>query len=157
MKSLSLCLAAALGFGAIATLPAHATSTATSSLSDSIATSVGSISDSVRGISNSSSRAVGVAEGDYRVMEVAAADEAGQVRLVLAPLDPQAAQNTDAHFALLLPQKAFDASGLAPASTVQVKHRPYGLEFANGQTRQAFFLAMTEDWYRELPNHAVTL
>lgn len=157
MKSLSLCLATTLALGAAVTLPAHATSTATSAVSDSIAASVGSISDSIRGISRSSGRAVGVAEGDYRVVEVAAADEPGQVRLVLAPVDAQAAQQPDAQFTLLLPQKAFEASGLATEGTVQVKHRPYGLEFANAQTRQAFFLAMTDDWYRELPSHPVRL
>ncbi len=142
-----------LAFGAVA-LPALASSTATSSLADSIATSVGSISDSVKGSSNSSSRATGVAEGDYKVIQVAAAEQPGSVTLTL-----QAVSDATANGEVLVtvPQKAYDQSGLAPDHTVSVRHRPYGVEFANGQTRQAFFLALTADWYRELQNQPVRL
>lgn len=154
MKHLTTSLAtAALLLGTMAVLPALASSTATSSASDSITASVGSISDSVQGSSNSSSRATGVAEGDYRVIEVAAAeDRPGMVQMRLQPMDNAAA---DAGFVLRLPQHAFDASGLAPAHTVTVRQRPYGVEFANGQTHQAFFLALHDAWYQELRNNPV--
>lgn len=142
-----------LAFGAVA-LPALASSTATSSLADSIATSVGSISDSVKGSSNSSSRATGVAEGDYKVIQVAAAEQPGNVTLTLQAV---ADATADGEVLVTVPQKAYDQSGLAPDHTVSVRHRPYGVEFANGQTRQAFFLALTADWYRELQNQPVRL
>ncbi len=142
-----------LAFGAVA-LPALASSTATSSLADSIATSVGSISDSVKGSSNSSSRATGVAEGDYKVIQVAAAEQPGSVTLTLQAV---ADATADGEVLVTVPQKAYDQSGLAPDHTVSVRHRPYGVEFANGQTRQAFFLALTADWYRELQNQPVRL
>lgn len=142
-----------LAFGAVA-LPALASSTATSSLADSIATSVGSISDSVKGSSNSSSRATGVAEGDYKVIQVAAAEQPGNVTLTLQAV---ADATADGEVLVTVPQKAYDQSGLAPDHTVSVRHRPYGVEFANGQTRQAFFLALAADWYRELQNQPVRL
>ncbi len=142
-----------LALGAVA-LPALASSTATSSLADSLATSVGSISDSVKGSSNSSSRATGVAEGDYKLIQVAAGDQPGHVTLTLQAV---ADASADGEVLLTVPQKAYDQSGLTQDLTVSARHRPYGVEFANGQTRQAFFLALTNDWYRELQNQPVRL
>ena len=142
---------------AAATLPnAMASSTATSSASDSLAASVGSISDSVKGLSNSSSRATNVAEGDYTVMEVATvAEKPGTVRMKLQAV--AATPGADAAFFLYVPQQAFDTSGLAQEQTVSVRQRPYGVEFANGQTQQAFFLALNDAWFRELQSNAVSL
>lgn len=139
---------------AAATTPvALAISTTTSSASDSLTASSGALSDSVRGISNSSSRATGVAEGDYKVIEVAdATDKPGAVQMTL-----QATADAQNRFVLVLPQHAFDAGGVAAGGVVGVKHRAYGLEFANGQTRQPFYLALNDASLRELQNHAVTL
>ena len=155
MKHLTTSLAAAALLLGPAVLPALASSTATSSASDSIAASVGSLSDSVQGSSNSSSRATGVAEGEYRLIEVAAAENRpGQVQMHLQPVGNTAA---DAGITLRLPQQAFDASGLAPEHTVTVRQRAYGVEFANSQTQQAFFLALNDAWLQELRNNPVSL
>ncbi len=137
---------------AAATAPvAQASSTASSASLDSLTASSGGLSDSVRGSSNSSSRATGVAEGDYKVIEVAAGDKPATVRMKLQ------AVAGDGEFFLRVPQQAFDRSGVAQGERVGVKQRPYGLEFANGQTRQPFFLALNDDALRELQNHAVAL
>ncbi len=58
---------------------------------------------------------------------------------------------------LTLPQKAFYTSGLATGDTVAARARAYGVEFANAQTRAAFFLAMNDAAYRELASHPVAL
>lgn len=138
-----------------ATLPAWASSTAASSVSDSIAASVGSISDSVKRSSDSSSKATGVAAGDYQVMEIAAIDERpGMLRMKLQAV---AGRGGEGEFYLYLPQQAYTQSGLATGQVVTARQRPYGLEFANTQTQQAFFLAMDDAWHRELQSHMVTL
>ena len=58
---------------------------------------------------------------------------------------------------LTLPQKAFDSSGLAKGDTVAARARAFGVEFANAQTRAAFFLVMNDAAYRELASHPVAL
>ncbi|MGM9489877.1 hypothetical protein [Ideonella sp. YS5] len=135
-------------------LPALAASSAASSASDSLSTSVGSVSNSFRGSSESSDRPARTADGDYRVTEVAAADDVqpGMLKLTLAP----AAGEGEA-FALVLPQKAVDAGGVAVGEVVRAQNRPYGVEFANAGTRQPFFLVLQDDWYRELASNPVTL
>lgn len=136
-------------------LPAWAASSAASSASDSIATSVGSISTSIQKSSDSSSKATGVAEGDYRVTDVAAAEgRPGEVRVQLqAVADP----SPEGELALFLPQAVFDQSALAPGGIVAARHRPYGLEFAKGEPRTAFFLALSDDWFQELQTRPVVL
>lgn len=136
-----------------ASLPALAASSAASSASESLSTSVGSISDSFRQSSDSSSRPTRTADGNYRVTEVAAVGgRPGMLKLTLQP----AAEGGEA-FALVLPQKAVDAGGVAVGQTVQARNRPYGVEFARADTRQAFFLVLEDEWYRELASNPVTL
>ena len=135
--------------------PAMAASSAASSASDSVSTSVGSLSDSVKKSSNSSSGDKEVAEGDYRVIEVAAvAEQPGTMRLKL----PAVADNSEAGVVFLdVPQPALDKSRLAAGQIVVARNRPYGLEFAKAADGQAFFLALRDDWLRELQSHPVTL
>jgi hypothetical protein len=40
---------------------------------------------------------------------------------------------------------------------VQVNERVYGYEFAYGDTKQPFFLALQDDWYRDLASRKVTI
>ncbi|HJV71924.1 hypothetical protein [Ideonella sp.] len=135
------------------TLPALAASSAASSASESLSTSVGSVSDSFKGSSESSTQPNRTADGDYRVVEVAALDERpGMLQLTLQP----ASGEGDA-FALVLPQKAADAGGVAPGQVVRAQNRPYGVEFARADSQQPFFLVLEDDWYRELASNAVTL
>lgn len=138
-----------------AALPALAGSSAASSASDSITTSVGSISGSIQKSSTSSTNTTAAIEGDYKVVEVAALPERpGTIRMRLQAV---ADQGADGEFFLYLPQKAVEQEQLNHGHVVTARQRPYGIEFANTQTRKAFFLALTDDWYRDLQTNAVAL
>jgi len=135
-------------------LPALAESSASSAASNSASTSVGSSSTSVEK-SSDSSKGNNVAEGDYRIIEMAAAaDRPGAVRLKLQALAERGAAG---EFFLVLPQQAVDQGRLAAGQTVTARQRAYGLEFARSETQQAFFLVLADDWYRELQTNPVRL
>jgi hypothetical protein len=140
----------------MAALPAWAESSASSAVSDSGSASVGSLSDSIRNSSNSSSGdEKKVAEGEYRVVELAqASEQPGQLRVRLQALDAHAA---DGEFVLVLPQAAAEQAGLAQGQVVAARQRPYGVEFSKGEPRQAFFLVLEDAWYRELQTRVVQL
>lgn len=142
-----LCLAAATTAG-------RAESFASSASSAGSASS-GSVSDSLHGSSNSSSRDKEVAEGDYRILEVAELPERpGLLRLTLRAALPR----DDARaFFLDVPSQTLAQHRLGRGDVLSARHRPYGLEFALAQTREAFFLVLRDDWQRELPPHAVAL
>jgi hypothetical protein len=131
-----------------------------SSASSAGSTSVGSLSDSVRGSSNSSSGTTKVAAGDYRVVAMAAVPErAGMLRLTLEPVATAERAGTvpAAGFTLDLPQQALGTHGLATGAIVTARLRPYGVEFAHGDTREAFFLALADDWHRDIDARPVSL
>lgn len=135
---------------ALGQLPARAESvvSATSSAaSTSFAVSVGSVSESF-GASSRSSRAApqALAPGEFRVTEVTAAPRAGRVQLMLQPAD---AHNRES-FTLELPEAVLAQAPLAVGDTVAATPRPFGVEFARGAPRQAFFLVLKDDWLREL-------
>lgn len=129
-----------------AAVPAWAESLA-SSASSGASASVGSLSDSLHGSSDSSSPNR-VADGDYRVIDVAAIDaQPGLMRVTLAPA---AAADGAQTLTLDLPQPVAQASRLVPGAIVAARTRPYGVEFANGQPQRPFFLVLADEWYREL-------
>jgi hypothetical protein len=140
-------------------LPAHAASSTSSAVSDSASTSVGSLSDSIKKSSNSSSNDKDVAEGDYKIIEVAAlADRPGMLRMTLqAMADAPANAPAETAFELVVPQQAFDQGRLAVGQVVTARHHDYGVEFASAATKQAFFLVLEDAWYRDLQTHAVVL
>mgnify|MGYP006992421022 CR=1 FL=1 len=147
--------ALALLIATSATLPAWAASSTASSASESVSTSVGSVSTSFRKSSDSSSKDDKVAQGDYRVEEVAAVDERpGLVRLKLQAL---AQAGEDGVLYLYLPPAAAAQGGVAPGAVVTANPRPYGVEFARADNRAAFFLVLADEWYRELASNPVTL
>lgn len=134
---------------AAAASPAWAASSASSASSES----VGSSSTSIEKSSKSSSKDDKVAEGDYRVIEMAAADnQAGRVRVKL-----QAVNGTDGEFFLVLPQEAAQQGRLAQGSVVTARQHAYGVQFAAGAPREAFFLVLRDEWYQELQTRVVTL
>jgi hypothetical protein len=139
----------ALGIAAATT--AYADSLASSAAS-AASQSVGSVSTSLQGSSNSSSGGKTVAEGDYEVTNVAAApDKAGMLRLRLKAAAARTAErDDDGTFTLVLPQAALGERGIASGETVQVRHRPYGYEFARASNREPFFLVLADAWMREL-------
>jgi hypothetical protein len=152
MTSVSHRLAACsllLAAGAI-TAPAWADSLA-SSASSVASESVGSISTSIQKSSNSSSNDRRVAQGDYRVIELAqATDRPGLLRLKLRGVD-----EAQGEFVLILPQPAVAQAGLESGQVVSVRERPYGLEFALAGA--AFFLVLDDAWHRELQTRVVQL
>lgn len=155
MANFKKCLATfTLLFGAIA-MPVLAASSAASSASDGLSTSVGSISGSIQKSSGSSSKANDIAEGDYKIVDVAAVPgRPGTVRMKLQALANHVA---DREFFLTLPQQAFDQGNLGQGRIVTVRKRPYGADFANAETHRVFFLVLDDDWYRELQANAVVL
>lgn len=131
-------------------------SSASSAASDSVSVSVGSLSGSVQQSSQSSTSDRQVADGDYRITEVAALEgESAQVRLQLQPV---AASAESAGIALTLPLALVQRhAGLVEGATLGARNRPYGVEFSAGAPRQAFFLALSDDWYDELRSVPVSL
>ena len=140
---------------ATATVPVGAASTSSVSISDSVATSIGSLSTSVKKSSDSSSGDDKVAEGDYRVIEVAEAPaRADTVRLKLHAVAADAKQG---EFFLYMPKEAYDQSRLGQGSVVTARARAYGLEFANARAQKPFFLVLADEWFRELQTKIVRL
>lgn len=148
-------LTVTLALAAPCALPAHAESFASSASSAGSASSA-SVSDSLRGTSDSSSGRRQVADGDYRVIQVA--DAAGRPGLLRVTL--RAVQGDD-EFALELPARALAPRGLAAGDRVQARNRPYGIEFAHAaaaeRPREAFFLVLADDWQREIAPRPVGL
>ena len=129
-----------------------------SSASSAGSASLGSASDSLSGSSNSSARDKPVAQGDYRVVEVAAVAE----RPDMLRLQMQATANPgeDGSLWLVLPQQTLAQRPLLAGDIVHARARPYGVEFARAdatQGREAFFLVLADDWHREIDPRAVRL
>lgn len=116
-----------------------------SSASSAGSASVGSVSDSLQGSSNSSSSDDDVAQGDYRVTEVAQAPlRTDFVRVRLH------SDELRRGFDLDLPQAVWAAQGLGPGDLVHAEPRAYGYEFAHAGSREAFYLVLNDEWYGEL-------
>lgn len=146
-------LAAGLLLSACLSLPALAASSTASSASEGASSAASSGSKSLEKSSGSSSKGDKVAAGDYRILDVAAAaDRPGMVRVHL-----QAVAQADNSFYLVLPEQAFENSQVAAGQLVTARQHAYGLEFANQQTQRAFFLVLSDEWYRELDSKAVVL
>ncbi len=145
-------------FLALGTAPVLAASSASSAASDSITTSVGSVSDSIQKSSNSSSgKDEKVAEGDYRIVEVAAATQRpGTVRLKLQAV-ADGTNKGAGEFFLFMPQEAFDQSHLGPGHVITAKPRPYGIQFTRAASQQAIFLVLDDERHRELQTKLVSL
>ncbi|MCC2956142.1 hypothetical protein LK542_10995 [Massilia sp. IC2-477] len=146
--SRALCLAA---FALACAAPTQATSL-TSSASSAGSASSGSISDSIGASSNSSSGDDRVAAGDYRVIDIAQ-----------APAKPDTTRMTlravagAREFTLDVPNRALTDRGVDKGELVQVSERVYGFEFAHADTKRSFFLALQDDWYRDLASRKVTI
>lgn len=140
-------LAAALG---LATL-AHADSF-TSSASSAGSASSGSVSDSLQGSSNSSTGDKRRADGNYQIIDIdQTPGRAGSTRIALQAGDPTQ------RIVLDLPQAVFAKQALVRGDFVHAQNRPYGIEFARADTREAFFLVLEDAVYRELEARKVSL
>jgi len=150
----SLRLACLAVLGAAVAAGAQAESFA-SSASSAGSASVGSLSDSSQGSSDSSQRDHAAAAGDYRIVEVAPlTEQPALMRLTLQPLAGPADTGT---LWLNLPRQTWERQGLGQGDVVGARKRPYGLEFARADTREAFYLLLADDWRRELDPRAVPL
>jgi hypothetical protein len=140
-----------------AVTPALAESFA-SSASSAGSASLGSLSDSVKGSSRSSSGETKTADGDYRVIEVAeAADRPGMLTL---RLQATAVPGEEGTLLLTLPRQALEPRGIAAGDVIHAQNRPYGIAFARAigtRTREAFFLVLADAWHRELDPQPVKL
>jgi hypothetical protein len=155
-KQRLLHLVSLAGLLAGAALPALASSSASSEGSSASSNSVGSSSTSVGKSSDSSSgKDKAVAEGDYRVVEVAAAaDQPGKLRV---KLQAAADDSVGGELFLTLPPVAVARGQLTQGAVISARNRAYGVEFAAGTTREPFFLVLKDDWFRELDSKPVVL
>lgn len=148
--------AACLVLSAACILPAQAASTTASSASSAGSASSGSVSDSIGASSNSSGGDRRVAAGEYRVIDLAAAPgKPGTTRMTLHATATVAGASRE--FTLDVPNRALAQRAVAKGELVQVNVREYGYEFAHADNRQAFFLALDDNWYRELGSHKVAI
>lgn len=109
--------------------------------------SSGSVSDSLKASSGSSTGGERRAEGRYRVTAVAQA-EGDKLTLTLT-------RDGAETLALTLPRQALAARGLQPGDDVQATPQPYGVAFAHADTGRAFFLVLDDAWHRELAARVV--
>ena len=136
-------------------LPAMSASSTATSASDSASSAASSGSDSLKKSSDSSSKTTTAAAGDYEVMAVTAvAERPGTVRMRLQAV---ADRSVEGEYFLYVPQQTVDQGQLAAGQLVTARPRPYGLEFAKGDSGRAFFLVLNDEWTRDLPSHAVAL
>lgn len=130
---------------------AHAESFASSASSAGSASS-GSVSGSLRDSSNSSSRDEKRADGNYRIIDVAEAPGRTDFRRVTMQAD-----DTQQRIVLDLPSAVMDKQALGRGDLVYAQNRVYGLEFARGDTREAFYLVLADNWHDELAPRLVGL
>ncbi|MBK7459717.1 MAG: hypothetical protein IPJ42_15315 [Betaproteobacteria bacterium] len=136
-------------------LPALAAGSASSASSAGSSASFGSLSTSIETSSDASSKGGDVAQGDYRIVELADSPaRPGTVRVTLQVL---AAQGAEGRLFLYVPQATATGAQLAVGERVNARERPYGLEFAYGEPLQAFFLVVHDEGARELRTRPVTL
>jgi hypothetical protein len=148
--SRAICLAI---FATACVVPVYAGSLA-SSASSAGSESSGSVSDSIGGSSNSSSGDKRVAAGQYRVIDIAQAPaRANTTRVTLRAVAAGPARE----FYLDVPDRALAERRVSAGELVQVNERVYGYEFAHADTQRPFFLALQDDWYRELGSRQVTI
>jgi hypothetical protein len=149
MRHLKKSLATLALLACAAPLSCLAESSVTSVASDSLSRSSGSISDSITGSSHASSPDNKQVKGDYKVIDMAeVADRPGIVELRLQPVAANA--TADDQIFLRVPRAAADQGHVANGAIVTALQRPYGIEFAANQPRAAFFLALADEYVRDL-------
>jgi type IV secretory pathway TrbL component len=152
---MSKTLASLLTITALSLLSAGALADTTSSASSAASNIVGSLSDSLTGSSNSSSGDKKVAQGTYRIEQMAeVAGKPGRVRLELQAL---ATAGAAGRVQLELPRVTVEAQALAVRGTIELREREFGMEVAHADTRTAFFLLLADGWRRDMETRPVTL
>jgi len=173
--TMRLKLASTLIFGLVASalcLPSWAGSASVFSASDSASTSVGSLSESLQGASNSVSKTTRLVQGDYLIQDMQMVAKKGdapintpteidthtdsnppqgrpQVRLTLRAL-----QGPEDSLELTLPLATAEQAGLWVGQTLQAKSRPYGVVLSNPLP---FFILLDDRTLNDLSTRAVAL
>jgi len=151
VRSSVLLSAALLASTSLSALASGLTASSAAGGSSASSASMGSVENS----SNSAAKALTEINGPYRVVEMTPMpDRPGTLRVTLQALDT--AQG-DERVAIHMPIKALERGDISTGKTVLAHQRPYGVEFASGETRQAFFLLLADDWHKELSSRPVTL
>lgn len=120
------------------------------SVSDSVSATVGSVSTSLE----NSSKAVGnVAEGDYKVVAVAQANQPGKTQLTLVPV---AAANPTGPFNLYVAQADVKRGGVEVGQIVHAQQQAYGLAFARADNKEPFALLLDQSWKSEVQPKVVS-
>ncbi len=159
-------------------LPSWAGSASVFSASDSASTSVGSLSESLQGASNSVSKTTRLVQGDYLIQDMQVVVKKGaalldnktdththtdidtdtdsnpprglpQVRLTLRTL-----QGPEESLELTLPLATAEQAGLGVGQTLQAKNRPYGVVLSNPMP---FFILLDDRTVNDLSTRAVAL
>lgn len=142
----------ALAMSLAVAMPAVATDLASSAASSAGSATVGSVSDSFEASSGASSGERRAQAGEYRVAAIEPVPaRPGFVRVRLAAVDAAtAAPGPHAHaWAVLLPEATARRAGLLRGAAITVREAPHGFEFAAGEPRATFFLALTDAALRE--------
>jgi len=141
---------------AMAVVPASASFAASISMSvsDSVSGTVASISDSLGKSSKSSTNAVGLTQGDYKITDIAVADgRDNQMKIALqAPGDDR---TKDLY--LYLPADDYARTNLNVGQIVTATPRNYGLAFYQVQTKEPFAVVLAENWIKDLHTNVVAL
>jgi hypothetical protein len=146
-------LAAALvGVTLAAAWPAWSASSVSSASSEGSSASSGSVSDSFEASSDSSSKGDKVAEGDYRLIRIAAAGQPGRLRLTL-----QGTGGAAGTFVLVVPERTLQQAALTLGDSVTARARSYGWEFAAAATKQPFYLVVHDAQQREFSTRKLSL
>ncbi|MEY3272895.1 MAG: hypothetical protein RLZZ341_1796 [Pseudomonadota bacterium] len=149
---LSPVAAALVGLALTASMPALAASSASSASSQGSSASSGSVSDSFETSSDASSKGNKVAEGDYRLVQVATAAQPGRLRLTF-----EGTGGVTGTFVLVVPEATLQQAALALGDTITARTRSYGWEFAARATQQPFFLVVHDEQQREFATRKITL
>jgi hypothetical protein len=152
LSPLAAAVVALAGLALAAPLPALAASSASSASSEGSSASSGSVSDSFGASSDSSSKDDKVAEGDYRLVQVAAAEQPGRLRLTL-----EGTRGAQGRFTLTVPEVTVQQAALALGDTVTARARSFGWEFAAGPAREPFFLVVHDAQMREFATRKIAL
>jgi hypothetical protein len=139
----------------VATVPALAASSASSASSEGSSASVGSVSGSFEASSNSSSKGGKTAQGDYRIVDMAALPERpGMQRVALQSVADEGPQGT---FVLYLPQATTERAQLGAGQVITARPRAFGVEFALREAPAPFFLVLDDERLRELDIRPVAI
>jgi hypothetical protein len=156
MLSRRLCFAplaaAVVGMALAAPWSAWAASSASSASSEGSSASSGSVSDSFGASSDSSSKGDKVAEGDYRLIQIAAAGQPGRLRLTL-----QGTAGAAGTFVLVVPELTLQQAALTLGDSVTARARSYGWEFAAAGTKEPFYLVLHDAQQREFSTRKLSL